>query len=114
MKRRSFIVLTVLAGAVICGLLLIDNLGVNSSKPAAPETGSITAADLQAASAGIHQAERGPRDRRSLLPEPFLWHDRLLTLQAETNELFGASGEERMKELQTFVEGLSVADLPNA
>lgn len=42
------------------------------------------------------------------------WQDTLAALQGRTGEVAGQQGEERMKELQTFAESVSLADLPAA
>jgi hypothetical protein len=42
------------------------------------------------------------------------WQDTLAALQSRTGEVAGQQGEERMKELQTFAESVSLAELPAA
>ncbi|HSY18996.1 MAG TPA: hypothetical protein VK815_11705 [Candidatus Acidoferrales bacterium] len=51
-----------------------------------------------------------PAPARPLVP---FWQDQLFALQAVTNSLFGASADDFMKELQTFAEGVDIADLPD-
>jgi hypothetical protein len=50
----------------------------------------------------------------SIVPEEPIWRQLLIAYQADTSELFGPSGEDRMKELQGFVESLGAQEVQQA
>jgi hypothetical protein len=106
MKRFTIFIL----GALFIGILMFRNLNSNSQKPIATENN-------QAAAQPIHDAPPAPKiishnavNQDS--PTRAAWRERLMTFQTDTNDLFGASSEYRMKALQDFSESIPAIDLP--
>jgi hypothetical protein len=50
----------------------------------------------------------------SIVPKEPMWRQLLIAYQADKSELFGPSGEDRMNELQGFVESLEVKEVQRA
>jgi hypothetical protein len=121
MKRHPAVKILIIAGVCLIGFLVFQSAKPVSQNAIPPEknetskTATVADSQSQAPSAAAfiqkpaltespQQPSQAPRQN---------WHEQLSALHG-IGKLFGAGGEERMRQLQDFVESLDAASVPAA
>ena len=117
---RPSVIKLVIALSVLCGVLLCTKLTKNSTPdslaPSLTEESHPASLPVAETYPGLVAQPAMPTSQaRSLFyAATGNWQERLASIQADTNGIFGPDAELRIKELQDFVKSIDPADLPNA
>lgn len=110
MKRNFLIKTTVVLALIIAGFYLIKQPEPVPAKDSGPKSSP----EASAPSPPWETMHRtSPNSGETAAPAD-LWQERLSRLQADAGDMFGTNGEQRMWELQDFVEGMPPAAIPAA
>ena len=119
MKQNRAVKILAIAVVLVVGFLVVKGWKLGSQNEMPPQTNeagkTITVADNQPHVPDAAAPVQG-LDPTGSPPETISkqnWHERLLALHG-IGKLFGVGAEERMKELQDFVESLDASDVPAA
>lgn len=116
MKRHQIIKMTFALGLLAIGWLLIEYF--RPPQPKAVTREETTDAAVQSSRAettpSVRKVDINPLNSKGpSFPAPVApWHEKLSAIH-KIGKVFGKSGEEQLQELQTFVDSLSPADLPD-
>jgi hypothetical protein len=112
MTRNKIILLLVIIVVTTASFLLLQHTGTSSPENRADGSRETSATPPPECRYPLTAVSTDATPAAPVTSVP--WAETLVALQDQTNVLFGADGDDRLKEFQTFVESLPVAELPVA